>query len=404
MMLNTLPIHGIAIFSILNAVAVTSLTLQNLQRFGRIHTSSFANLKASLSILPEIDNPNNLSRARFTSIFDFSNPETVDSFERIDDAIMGGISTSSIRHVPALGTVCNSSSYASWSGICRVDGGGFCGTRTLPFLEPLLVNSDAQGFYIDCRLVSDHEPSRRVWKMSTRTDQSRGEQLYQAEFTMPEGAEEWSRIPIPFSNFQMVRGARFVPNGEVMNVTAQGIFQIGLTLSKFRSAQNMTVIDSFRPGFFEVQIKNIGVYSNALEEDGVLHVLSPDSSLDPPRTLAKHEVEKNRPLPVKILLPLSKLFFSEQANRRRSAMKILRTQRGMSRLKAILFGIGVRSKKSGIAMAMMQALTILIMDTFRSISGVLLKYGLLAPLRLVAKWKNATKTTIPKPVSQTAAR
>lgn len=400
MITNALKIHGIALASLLSAAAVTALTLQPRPQFGRIQKSA---VKASSSILPEIDNANTLPGARFTSIFDFSNPKTVDSFERIDDAIMGGISTSSIRHIPAVGTASNSSSYASWSGICRVDGGGFCGTRTLPFQEPLRVNSDAQGFFIDCQLVSDNEPSRRVWKMSTRTDQSRGEQLYQAEFKMPEGAEEWSRILIPFSDFQMVRGARFVPNAEVMNVSAQGIFQIGLTLSKFRSAQNMTVIDNFRPGFFEVQIKNIGVFSYAPEEGGAQLVSPLVSTLDPPKTLSKHEVDQNRPLLVKILLPLSKLFFSEQANRRRSAMKILRTQRGMSRPKAILFGIGVRSKKSGLILAMMQAFTILAMDTFRSITGVLLKYGLFSPLKLVAKWKNTKKATTPNPdESQTA--
>ena len=353
---------------------------------------------ASLSIPPEreIDKTNALPVASFTSIFDFANPKTVESFERIDDAIMGGISTSSIRYIPA-NSKHNSStlsdSYASWSGICRVDGGGFCGTRTLPFQEPLSVNSHARGFYIDCRLVSDNEPSRRVWKMSTRTDQSRGEQLYQAEFQMPEGTEQWSRISIPFSDFQMVRGARFVPDGEAMNVSAQGIFQIGLTLSKFRSAQNMTVIENFRPGFFEVQIKNIGVYSDTPEEAGGAQVVPSAFSSDPPRTLSKDEVELNRPLPVKILLPLSKLFFSEKANRRRSAMKILRTQRGLSHTQAILFGIGLRSKQSGLVLAILQAVAILAIDTFRSIFGVLLKYGLFTPLRLVAKLKKVMTPT-----------
>ena len=64
--------------------------------------------------------------ATYTPVFDFSltNPtikeKSASSFERIDDAIMGGISQSSLRDVP-------NQSYASWSGVCRTDGGGFCG-------------------------------------------------------------------------------------------------------------------------------------------------------------------------------------------------------------------------------------------------------------------------------------
>jgi hypothetical protein len=54
----------------------------------------------------------------YTPIFDFSNEkeDAVSSFERIDDAIMGGISTSSLRQIPG-------EPFARWSGVCRTDGG-----------------------------------------------------------------------------------------------------------------------------------------------------------------------------------------------------------------------------------------------------------------------------------------
>ena len=64
--------------------------------------------------------------ATYTPVFDFSLTDPVikeksaNSFERIDDAIMGGISQSSLRDIP-------NQPYASWSGVCRTDGGGFCG-------------------------------------------------------------------------------------------------------------------------------------------------------------------------------------------------------------------------------------------------------------------------------------
>lgn len=54
----------------------------------------------------------------YTPIFDFSNDkeDAASSFERIDDAIMGGISTSSLKQIPG-------EPFARWSGVCRTDGG-----------------------------------------------------------------------------------------------------------------------------------------------------------------------------------------------------------------------------------------------------------------------------------------
>ena len=56
-----------------------------------------------------------------TTLFDFTgrekeNAKTIESFQRIDDAIMGGISTSTLRSVIG-------KPYASFSGVCREDGG-----------------------------------------------------------------------------------------------------------------------------------------------------------------------------------------------------------------------------------------------------------------------------------------
>jgi hypothetical protein len=52
----------------------------------------------------------------FKPVFDFSKAAVVESFERIDDVIMGGISTSRLEDVTGAG-------YAKWSGVCRTDGG-----------------------------------------------------------------------------------------------------------------------------------------------------------------------------------------------------------------------------------------------------------------------------------------
>ena len=54
----------------------------------------------------------------YLTIFDFTNStyDTVSKFDRIDDVIMGGISTSTLRQQP-------NEPYSRWSGICREDGG-----------------------------------------------------------------------------------------------------------------------------------------------------------------------------------------------------------------------------------------------------------------------------------------
>mmetsp|Transcript_19382 Transcript_19382/g.35106 ORF Transcript_19382/g.35106 Transcript_19382/m.35106 type:complete len:489 (+) Transcript_19382:243-1709(+) len=406
-----------------------------------------------------------LHATTYKPIFDFTldpqNPTTksksASSFERIDDAIMGGISTSSLRDNPT-------ESYATWSGVCRTDGGGFCGMRTLPFASPL--DADGQeGVFLDCMLASDEEASRRVWKMTVRTDSSRGEMVYQAEYDLQRVMEEecdlrealeearaaeaelqeamegvakmnvaedvgkemeeakgagedlmkamndakkedgegdgngnggeeeecWARVFVPFDKFQLVRGPRLVPDGPKLNVTG-GIFQIGMTLSKFQMGVNTTELENFRPGYFEMRIQRMGFYNtngdaapavanDANSNDGYDNASVIDNV---PDTLSKKEAQKKRPFLLKMLLPLAKVFFSEKANRRKSAMRILREERGLSRGKAILFGIRSRKRSMGGCIpSVFKTLGILTVDSFRAVALSVLKVVLLYPLRVV---------------------
>lgn len=180
---------------------------------------------------------------------------------------------------------------------------GFCGTRTLPFEKPIEVGEGAEGIYLECRLTSDEEPDRRVWKVATRVEQSRGEQLYQAMFKLNQTASqnEWIRAQIPFSSFRQVRGPRLVEDAPALDVS-NGLFQVGLSLSKFMISNNVTEVPNFRPGFFELQIKEIGFYGRPTKEKLDVTV---------PATRSKSEIAKKRPLLLKILLPLTKVFFSE---------------------------------------------------------------------------------------------
>ena len=294
----------------------------------------------------------------YEPVFDFSDSaqDAVSKFDRIDDAIMGGISTSSLRAATK-----NSESYASWAGVCRTDGGGFCGTRTLPFRDgvPLSVGTVAangdksddtrDGFYLRARLASDNEPHRRVWKLTTRVENvSRSEQLYQAMFEIPSQKEskrerkhdesetdkatdnEWKTIRVPFDSFVQVRGPRIVENGPPLDVTG-GLFQIGMTMSKFQIATNATEFENFRPGYFELQIQEIGVYTNSDSKNSAVVATANDdgsaaanddasaatkataaATIETPLTLTKKEAERNKPTALKILFPIAKLFFNEK--------------------------------------------------------------------------------------------
>jgi len=227
--------------SLSNPVTTTSTT-----------STTSAYLDSLSSLLPAVEN----GSKTVVPLFDFTRDAAGDggavrSFERIDDAIMGGISTSSVRAVPGKG-------YASWAGICRTDGGGFCGMRTLPFSVPLDL-AEFDGMHLRCRLSSDDEPHRRVWKMSIRDDVSRGEFVYQSMFRFDAGGETWRDVYIPFESFRKVRGPRLVEGAPPLDLSA-GIYQVGMTMSKFAFGGEGSAFENFRDGYFELQICSIGAY------------------------------------------------------------------------------------------------------------------------------------------------
>ena len=91
--------------------------------------------------------------------------------------------------------------------------------------------------------------------MTTRSEDSRGEQLYQASFRIKEGSseDEWQRIIVPFDTFTQVRGPRMVVDAPALNVSS-GLYQVGLSLSKFQIGANVSEIPDFRAGYFELQV------------------------------------------------------------------------------------------------------------------------------------------------------
>ena len=158
-------------------------------------------------------------------IFDFeaAPADAADLWERIDDVVMGGVSSSKVVAGDARG---------EWRGIVRTDGGGFCGARTATLEAPLDL-SGYDGLYVDAALVSDDDVARRAWKMTIRTGASRGEVVHSAEWAPSAGARGAPTL-LPFEAFKLVRGPRLVEGAPPLAAgDCASVYGVGLTLSKF---------------------------------------------------------------------------------------------------------------------------------------------------------------------------
>lgn len=252
-----------------------------------------------------------------TPLFKFKdNPEVIEEllelqFERIDDVIMGGLSRSALS-VGSLG--------ASWRGVLRSEGGGFCGQRTRPFSEPLNL-SGAEGLYLDCALLSDEDVTRRAWKMSLRTDEGRGEVVYQAAFQPSVKAQ---RVKVPFSDFRLVRGPVALAGAPPLS-NLSAVYQIGFTVSKFVISEQMTMLENFRNGSFHLGLAEIGSYSK-------------DGSAIAPKVQAmdEDEVQRRRNWVQKLIFPVLGIFFNEARRRRKRAAQLLE-RRGLGRWQRLRF-------------------------------------------------------------------
>ena len=85
--------------------------------------AAFVAPRSSLRQTPPLRSTTAAYEKERTPVFNFdAEPEaTAALWERIDDVVMGGVSSSKIVVGDA---------GAEWRGIVRTDGGGFCGTRT----------------------------------------------------------------------------------------------------------------------------------------------------------------------------------------------------------------------------------------------------------------------------------
>lgn len=242
-----------------------------------------------------------------SSLFDFASSrsrrsKTLEAFERIDDVIMGGVSSSALLEA-------TSDVGVNFQGILRTEGGGFCGQRSKLFSAPLDLSA-FKGLFIRCE--GDEHVDERIFKVSLRTKQDTSEMVYSAEFAPPKGTV--GTVLLPFSDFKMVRGPRLVPGAPPLN-TAE-IYQLSTLCTKFHIDADTTEMTGFRDGAFKLRIEEIGAYGAS----------SPQLVIVPAPQSAKEQA-KARPAKSKLMGPLFKLVFNEKARRRALASEKL-TKRG----------------------------------------------------------------------------
>eukprot|EP00549_Striatella_unipunctata_P009345 CAMPEP_0118699052 /NCGR_PEP_ID=MMETSP0800-20121206/15624_1 /TAXON_ID=210618 ORGANISM="Striatella unipunctata, Strain CCMP2910" /NCGR_SAMPLE_ID=MMETSP0800 /ASSEMBLY_ACC=CAM_ASM_000638 /LENGTH=231 /DNA_ID=CAMNT_0006599105 /DNA_START=1 /DNA_END=695 /DNA_ORIENTATION=- len=154
-----------------------------------------------------------------------------------------------------------------------------------------------------------------------------------------------------------------ISGGPPLNVTG-GLYQMGMIMSKFAIGKRLTVMDGFRPGFFSLQVKSIGFYKTVPAEE--TNAVVATATTTTPETLSKSEVTKKRPLLLKLLFPILGALFSEKANRRKSAVKLLQQKRGLSRLGVINYGIKLRTTRDGLLLGLAKTGAITLGDMIRN--------------------------------------
>lgn len=311
-------------------------------------------------------------------------------WERIDDVIMGGVSSS--RLVKDDGC-------AVFEGTLREEGGGFCGQRLKLLSTPLDLSSQ-DGLYVDCE--ADADADKRFWKMAVRTRQDRGEIVYQAPLPLRPLAR--GTVFVPWSDFRLVRGPRLVPDALPLSAEAvNATYQVSLVASKFTISASGAALPGFEQGRFRLKIYSLGSWSTrpAQETEGApLAPFAPLAPLPLPRALTEAEQAASAPLPIRALRPLLGLLFGEARRRRRAAALLLQA-RGLGPLGRARFGWSFRRAggRCGVPRAAARAAGQLGQDALALLIGLpvrLLFKLIFAAARLVRRAKQALGITPPQ--------
>lgn len=173
-------------------------------------------------------------------IFDFSQSGDIGQlWGAVDDVVMGGVSTSGLRHEAGV---------ALFTGtVSTANSGGFASVRTRNF-EPPLNLSAHQG--LELRVKGDGQRYKFLLR-----DQNRWDSIAYA-YSFDTVAQEWITVKIPFKQLTPVFRAKTVSDAPA--IAAQQIRALQVMLSKFEYDGMLN--PRFTPGEFRLYIQSIGVY------------------------------------------------------------------------------------------------------------------------------------------------
>ncbi len=140
---------------------------------------------------PEIPWAHNIAMPK--DLFLFTAPNSVAAWSPVDDRVMGGSSTSNLRHDPV--------GHAIFEGTVRPENnGGFASVRTLP----MDLSAKGASAYV-LRVSSDG----KRYKFNLRMEDNLEGLTYQSAFVIPGGI--WTSVHLPVSQFKATFRGRLVP-------------------------------------------------------------------------------------------------------------------------------------------------------------------------------------------------
>ena len=159
-------------------------------------------------------------------LFDFGDPGAVAEWDSIDDRVMGGVSSSRLRHDPA--------GHAVFEGTVSLErSGGFASIRSTPDDRG---RPAAQTCFIEARTTG------KRYKLNLLTDDAFDSINYQAGFAP---SATWQTLHIPLSTFRATFRGREVPGAPALDPAR--IRQVGLMIAERQA------------GAFALEVRRIGL-------------------------------------------------------------------------------------------------------------------------------------------------
>jgi hypothetical protein len=159
-------------------------------------------------------------------LFDFEDSASVAEWYAIDDAVMGGISRSRLRHDPG--------GFAVFEGVVSLDrGGGFASVRS----RPRDLGAAGAGAY-----VLEVRGDGRRYKLSLRTDEAFDGVNFQAAFDAP--AAQWATVRVPVGDFEATFRGRRIADAPPLD--AARIRQAGFVIADRQAGDFTLAIRSIR--------------------------------------------------------------------------------------------------------------------------------------------------------------